>query len=65
CGKARFKSIDKLLDIEVRILEDKNIKTTDDLMGFEGRASDIYFTLSLQRLRKPIRDFKCREINIS
>lgn len=39
------KSTDKLLDIEVRILEDKNIKTTDELMGFEGQASDIYFTL--------------------
>ncbi len=39
------KSTDKLLDIEVRILEDKNIKNIDDLMGFEGQASDIYFSL--------------------
>jgi CRISPR-associated protein Cas1 len=39
------KSTDKLQDIEVRILEDKNIKNIDNLMGFEGQASDIYFTL--------------------
>lgn len=39
------KSTDKLLDIEVRVLEDKNIKNIDDLMGFEGMASDIYFSL--------------------
>jgi CRISPR-associated protein Cas1 len=39
------KSMDKLQDIEVRILEDKNIKTIDELMGFEGQASEIYFTL--------------------
>ena len=38
------KSTDKL-DIEVRILEDKNIKTIDELMDFEGQDSDIYFTL--------------------
>jgi CRISPR-associated protein Cas1 len=39
------KSTDKLQDIEVRILEDKNIKTIDDVMGFEGMASEIYFNL--------------------
>ncbi len=39
------KSTDKLLDIEVRVLEDRSIRTIDGLMGFEGQASDIYFGL--------------------
>ncbi|NJD02550.1 MAG: CRISPR-associated endonuclease Cas1, partial [Ruminiclostridium sp.] len=39
------KSTDKLQDIEMRITEDKNIKTIDDVMGFEGMASEIYFNL--------------------